>query len=113
MKTAFVCAIILSQFAAEGRDLPSAKVIRCVPTAGIVPPAPVAELTRNNGATIEGVFLRVATAPKPLNMINPLAPPEYGSARSLVVTTDDRASNLHKGPIHPDGIRLLTFRPFW
>ena len=102
--------MILTQFAAEGRDLPAN---RCVSTAGIVNPAPVAELTHNNGVTIEGVLLRVATAPKPLNMINPLAPPQYGSARSLVVTTDDRASNLTKGPIHPDGIRLLTFRPFW
>ena len=105
--------MILTQFAAEGRDLPSSKVNRCVPAAGIVNPAPVAELTHNNGVTIEGVFLRVATAPKPLNMINPLAPPQYGSARSLVVTTDDRANNLNKGPVHPDGIRLLTFRPLW
>lgn len=102
--------MILTQFAAEGRDLPAN---RCVSTAGIVKPAPVAELTHNDGVTIEGVFLRVATAPKPLNMINPLAPPEYGSARSLVVTTDDRVNNLHKGPIQPDGIRLLTLRPFW
>ena len=105
--------MILTQFAAEGRDLPSAKVNRCVPAAGIVNPAPVAELTHNDGVTIEGVFLRVATAPKPLNMINPLAPPEYGSAHSLVVFTDDRANNLNKGPVHPDGIRLLTFRPLW
>ena len=102
--------MILSQFTATGRDLPTN---RCVASAGYVKPAPVAELTHNNGVTIEGVLLRVATAPKPLNMINPLAPPQYGSARNLVVTTDDRIDNLHKGPAQPDGIRLLTFRPFW
>jgi len=81
-------------------------------------PAPVAEMTTGDGPTVEGAFLRMATAPKPLQMLNPVAPPEYGSARSLVTFDFDdpnRTSNpniRHFNP-QPDGIRLLTLRPLW
>ena len=103
--------MILSQIAAEARDLPRGN--RCVPAARNVFPAPVAEMIPERGPSVEGVILRVATAPDPAQMINPGAPPQYGSARNLVVFTDDRYNNLQKGQIRPDGIRLLTFRPFW
>jgi hypothetical protein len=112
MKTAFVCAVILTQIAAAA--LASGKVNRCVSNSAAINPAPVAELTHNDGVTVEGLLLRVTTAPEPIQMINPGAPPEYGSARNLVVFTDDRSDNLHKGQIRPNGIRLLTLRPpFW
>jgi len=65
---------------------------------------------------IEGVLLRVLTAKEPAQMINPLAPPEYGSARNLVVYTERdpfRTSNENKFRFQPDGIRVLTIRPIW
>jgi len=133
MKTALVCAILLGQFAAEAREPAPATARRCVrPSAGAVvitretislahrvpAPAPVAEMTTGDGPTIEGAFLRLTTAPKPLQMLNPTAPPEYGSARSLVTFDFDdpnRTSNpniRHLNP-QPDGIRLLTLRTSW
>lgn len=64
---------------------------------------------------MEGAFVRVATAPKPLQMINPLAPPEYGAAGNLVTFTDDpnRNDNPNIRLIQPNGIRLLTLRSLW
>ena len=81
----------------------------------ILPPAPVAEMTTNNGPTVGGVFLRMKTAPRPLLMLSPLAPPEYGSARNLLTFTDDpnRNSNPNVRAIQPNGIRLLTLRTDW
>jgi len=78
-------------------------------------PAPVAEMTTGNGPTVGGVFLRMQTAPAPLLMLSPLAPPEYGSARSLLTYTDDpnRNSNPNVRAVQPNGIRLLTFRTDW
>lgn len=81
-------------------------------------PAPVAEMTTGNGPTVEGVFLRVATAPRPIQMLNPLAPPEYGSAGNLVTYTDtdpNRTANPNKQPLQAqaNGIRLLTLRSLW
>jgi len=130
MKKALVCAMILGQFAAEGRDLAPARAQRSVvcsssrvavlsqsKAASIDRyPAPVAEMTTGNGPTVEGVFLRAATAPRPLQMLNPLAPPLYGSAGNLVTYTDDpnRTSNPNKrAPFQADGIRLFTLRSLW
>ena len=97
MKTALACAIFLGNFAA-GRE-----------------PAPVAEMTTCNGPTVVGVLLRMQTAPEPLLMLSPLAPPEYGSARRLMTFTDDpnRNSNPNIRSIQPDGIRFLTLRTDW
>lgn len=132
MKTALVCAIFLGQFAfaAHGRDFPLFKRCRAASSpatevsAGrtvcvrdrLPAPPPVAEMTTGCGPTVEGVFLRVATAPKPLQMVNPAAPPEYGSAGSLVTYTDDylnRDSNPNQRRWQADGVRFLTFRTFW
>jgi len=73
-------------------------------------------MTTGNGPTVGGVFLRVQTAPAPFLMFSPLAPPEYGSARSLITYTDDpnRTSNPNiRHANQPDGIRLLTLQPNW
>ena len=125
MKTALVCAIFLSNFAADGRELASVKarcpwasvavITRCTATEMPRYPAPVAEMTTANGPTVGGVFLRMKTSPEPLLMLSPLAPPEYGSARSLLTFTDDpnRNSNPNVRAIQPNGIRLLTFRTDW
>ena len=66
--------------------------------------------------TVDGVLPRVASAPDPAQMINPLAPPEYGSGRDLVVYTERdpyRTNNENKRRFQPDGLRLLTIRPLW
>ena len=72
-------------------------------------------MTTGNGPTVGGVILRVRTAPEPLRMFTPFAPPEYGSARGLLTFTDDpnRNANPNVRAVHPDGIRLLTFRSDW
>lgn len=85
------------------------------------PPPSVAEQVSN--ATLahpvreaEGVIPRLLTAPDPAQMINPFAPPEYGSAQTLVTYTDRdpyRTSNENKRRFQTDGIRLLTLRPLW
>ena len=130
MKTALVCAIFFSQFAADGRDLtpvgaqrcrrcPSVIAVvpaRCTSTAALPLPAPVAELTTGDGPTVGGVLLRVRTAPEPIRMLSPMAPPEYGSARSLLTYTDDPNRTDNPNVRHepqPNGIRLLTLRPNW
>lgn len=69
-----------------------------------------------SGTCLEGVALRVLTAPNPAQMINPLAPSRYGSSRGLVTYTDRdiyRTSNENKFGFQPSGIRLLTIRPLW
>ncbi|MDD5351163.1 MAG: hypothetical protein PHQ12_13210 [Chthoniobacteraceae bacterium] len=111
----------MTSFAAQGQET------RCAPrppglastarTAAAVlrqPPAPVAEFTNGNGPAVGGVLVRMASAPEPLQMLNPLAPPSYGSARSLVTVSSsdgNRSGNLNKRVEQPDGIRFLTFRP--
>ena len=124
MKTALVCAIFLSHFAAEGRELTPVRSRSC-PSASVAVlsrsrviyryPAPVAEMTTGNGPTVGGVLVRLNTAPEPLQMLNPLAPPEYGSARSLLSYTNDpnRTDNPNKREIQPNGIRLWTLRSIW
>ena len=85
--------------------------------AGAPPPvgaAPIA--TAPAGRTVEGVLPNLVQADNPLQMINPLAPPEYGSARNFVVYTERdpyRTTNENKYRFQPDGIRLLTVRPLW
>ncbi|MEI8234623.1 MAG: hypothetical protein WCH57_08050 [Verrucomicrobiota bacterium] len=125
MKTAFVCAFILGSFAAQGQEgaprcvrgsLGLAASARAAAAALHQAPAPVAEFTNGNGPAVGGVLVRLVSAPEPLQMINPLAPPEYGSARSLVSLSDsaaDRAGNHNIRVVQADGIRLLTFRPNW
>lgn len=80
-------------------------------------PAPVGEMVQPNGRVVEGVLLRVATAPQRMQMINPVAPPEYGSASELVVFSADpnRTDNRNRPPTkaQPIGLRLLTVRSFW
>ena len=127
MKTVLVCVIFFSQFAAQGRDLtpvkspicPSARVT-VLPRSRVIPmgryPAPVAEMTTNNGPTVGGVAVRVSTAPEPARMFSPTAPPEYGSAWDLVSFTTDpnRTDNPNKPPqLQPNGLRLLTFGSIW
>ena len=114
MKTALVCAIFLGDFAADGQE-PASAPSRCKTVCIKHSPAPVAEMTVGNGPTVGGVILRVNTAPEPLRMFSPLAPPEYGSARNLLTFTDDpnRNANPNIRKIEPDGIRLLTLRPNW
>jgi len=125
MKTALVCAFILGSFAAQGQEV-APRCARVAPglatTARVAaavyhqPPAPVAEYTKGNGPAVGGVLVRLASAPKPLQMLNPLAPPEYGSARSLVSVSDvaaDRSGNHNVREVQLDGIRLLTFRTNW
>ena len=66
--------------------------------------------------TVDGVLPRLLTAPDPAQMINPLAPPEYGSGRNLVVYTERdpyRTDNENKRRLQPEGLRLLTIRPLW
>ena len=119
MKKALVCAIFFGQFAAGAREPAATRGSQSgCPSPGVLVryPAPVAEMTTGNGPTVGGVLLRVQTAPTPLLMFSPLAPPEYGSARSLITFTDDpnRTANPNvRRPTQPDGIRLLTFRPNW
>ncbi len=79
-------------------------------------PAPVAELTRGNGPTYEGLLLRVATAPSPAQMINPAAPALYGSGRSLVTyteTTMHRGANMNIRQPYSEGLRLWSLRDIW
>ena len=128
MRTALVCAIFLSNFTADGREITSqraqksgccpasvAVLTRCKANVRPLSPAPVAEMTTGNGPTVGGAFLRMQTAPTPLLMLSPAAPPEYGSGRSLLTYTDDpnRNSNPNVRAVQPDGIRLLTFRTDW
>lgn len=83
-------------------------------------PAVAEQMSRENLAnparSYSGVAVRFLTAPNKAQMINPLAPPEYGSARNLVeYTIRDvyRTSNINKYELQPNGIRLFTFRPLW
>jgi len=76
-------------------------------------PAPVAEFQNDNGPVVGGVLVRLVSAPKPLQMFNPLAPAEYGTARGLVTTSNnpDRNGNRNQRDVQSDGIKLLTIRP--
>lgn len=79
-----------------------------LPAVAAPPPAP-------GGTIVEGVLPNLAQAPNPLEMFNPFAPPEYGSARNFVVYTERDPYNMttNKFRFQPDGVRLLTVRPLW
>jgi hypothetical protein len=65
---------------------------------------------------VEGVLPRALTSPDPVQMINPLAPLEYGSAWSFVIFTERepyRTDNPNKNHLQTNGIRFLTIRPLW
>ncbi len=65
---------------------------------------------------VEGVIPRALTSRDPAQMINPLAPLEYGSGWSLVTFTERdpyRTDNLNKNKLQTNGIRFLTLRPLW
>lgn len=112
MKTLLVCVIFFGEFAAQGRDL--TPVARCRVLSRY--PAPVAEMTTGNGPAVGGVAVRVSTAPEPMRMFSPTAPPSYGSARDLLSFIDDpnRTSNPNRPPIaQPNGVRILTFGSIW
>ncbi len=87
----------------------------------MVRPPPVAERTSGEALAnpvreIEGIIPRVLTAPDPAQMINPVAPPEYGSGRDLVTYSEYdpfTSSTENKRRQEPDGLRLLTIRPLW
>lgn len=126
MKTALAYALILGSFAIGVPTSPAAPR-RCVvqtadaqaqltyPAASRYP-APVAERLMSNGSKREGLLLRVTTAPDPVQMINPLAPPNYGSGRGLVEyssTQIHRDANPNIRQSHADGLRLWSMRDFW
>jgi len=78
-------------------------------------PAVAAPPLAPQGTVVEGVLPRLVQSPNALEMFNPLAPPEYGSARNFVVYTERDPYNTatNKFRFQPDGIRLLTVRPLW
>ena len=82
---------------------------------GLPPVAAPPETTNPGSTTIEGVIPRVLQADNPIQMINPFAPPEYGSARNFVVYTDrdPYVATENRFRFQPEGIRLLTVRPLW
>jgi hypothetical protein len=124
MKTPLLCALILGLFAI-GEKPALAAPRRCVPAgqayavSTITPsryPAPVAEMRTGNGPTKEGLLLRVATAPDPIQMINPAASPIYGSGRNLVTYSETNIhcdANPNISALHSDGLRLWSYREFW
>ena len=70
----------------------------------------------NVSPNVDGVLPRLLTARIPAQMINPLAPPEYGSAADLMIYTDSdphRTTNASVPRVTPYGIRLLTIQPLW
>ena len=79
------------------------------------PPVAAPPIERSGVTVVEGVIPNIIQAPDPIQMLNPLAPPEYGSARNFVVYTDqDPYSMTTITPrFQPEGIRLLTVRPLW
>ncbi len=102
------------------RNRPAQRFVRVtrttIPVSRMEParPSPVGEIHEPPFAT--GVLPRALTARNPAQMINPLAPPEYGSARNLVVYTDRdiyRTDDQQKNKQQPYAIRLLTLRPLW
>ncbi|HWL51115.1 MAG TPA: hypothetical protein VNQ90_01675 [Chthoniobacteraceae bacterium] len=96
-------------------------VLRETDGTTMVRPPPVAERTSGEALAnpvreVEGALPRVLTAPDPAQMINPVAPPEYGSGRDLVTYSEYdpfTSSTQNKRRLEPDGIRLLTIRPLW
>lgn len=125
MKTALVCALILGS-AMIGSSTGLAAGPQCymggkayaVAThrVGSRYPAPVAEMTTGCGPRVEGLLLRVSTAPQPAQMINPAAPAIYGSGRSLVTyeeTQVHRDANPNVRRLHSDGLRLWSLKDFW
>ena len=73
-------------------------------------------MEEGDGTVVEGVIPRIVSAPNPLEMFSPFAPPSYGSSRRFVTYTDDRlilhGPTQNKTWFQPDGLRLLTLRPF-
>lgn len=96
-------------------------VLRQTDGTTMAAPPPVAERTSGEALAdpvreVEGALPRVLTAPDPAQMINPVAPPEYGSGRDLVTYSEYdpfTSSTQNKRHLEPDGIRLLTIRPLW
>jgi len=119
MKTAFLCACILGTFVMDGFAAPRERAAGLAAKARTVAivfnqrPAPVAEFQNDNGPIVGGVLVRLVSAPEPLQMINPMAPPEYGSARRLVTAgnSPDRDGNRNRRDIYSDGVKLLTISP--
>ena len=80
------------------------------------PPPVGAPPSAGPGTTIvEGILPNIILSRTPLQMVNPLAPPEYGSARNLVVYTEEDPYDTvtNKIRFQPYGIRVLTVRPLW
>ncbi len=68
------------------------------------------------GPNVDGILPRLLTARVPAQMINPLAPPEYGSAADLETFTElnpYRTSNANAIRLQSDGFRLLTLKSLW
>lgn len=110
----FVPVAVFAQNASPGRHHRLGKQVhQCVYTTTI---EPVGERVETSRSTVEGALLRLVTAPNPVQMFSPFAPPEYGSGRSLVTYTDRkgpfRNSTQNATWFQPEGLRLLTLRPF-
>ena len=122
MRTALLFALIFTGLNAGAQDSGPVGANRLVPasTTRIVRSTAVFStgVSRHapnpgNIVTVEGVLPRVAAADNPLEMINPFAPPQYGSARGFVVYTEQDPRTENKNRFQPNGIRLLTIRPLW
>lgn len=127
MKTPLVCVLILGSVTAGDPMAVAAPRCRQCEMGGTayavttVPvgnrnPAPVAELTGGGRPTVEGLFLRVSTAPQPAQMINPAAPASYGSGRCLVTyegTYLHRDANPNVRRLYSEGLRFWSVRDFW
>ena len=128
MKKALVCALILGSVMI-GNSTGLAAGPQCTQCSmggrayavsthrvGTRYPAPVAEMTTGCGPRVEGLLLRVSTAPQPAQMINPAAPAIYGSGRYLVTyeeTQVHRDANPNVRRLHSDGLRLWSLKDFW
>ena len=64
---------------------------------------------------VGGAIPYALTLPDPAQMINPLAPWQYGSGRTFVTFDRDpyRTDNPNKYHLQPNGIRFFTLRPLW
>ena len=57
---------------------------------------------RKDGVTYSGILVELSKTDKPLELINPLAPPEYGSAE------DNTARNPFDGEV--SGLKLFSIQ---
>jgi hypothetical protein len=62
-------------------------------------------------AQSEGSLQRGVRLGNPAQMVNPLAPVEYGSGRDFVTPRDEAAARAHNGHVRPEsaGLRLFSF----